>query len=112
MVYVWVATPLKTTPLNSSAPVASPWWIDTLCGTPASLLSNWIWNEVSALTVTAVCSYLIPSALIWSKLSPPPEALGPAEAAVLGMGVIEGAGTQVQPALAVVQAATSTRDRI
>ena len=48
---------------------------------------------MSALTVTDDCSYLIPSALIWTTLSPPPEALGSAEAAVLGIGVIDGAGT-------------------
>ena len=59
-----VATPLKTSPLNSSAPVASPRWSATLCGVPGSLFSNSIWNGVSAGAVTVVCSNLMPSALI------------------------------------------------
>jgi hypothetical protein len=42
--------------LKTSVPVALPWWIATLCGVPASLFSNWIWNGLPAGAVALVCS--------------------------------------------------------
>ena len=65
----------------------------TLCGTPASLLSNWIWKAAPAGALTLVCSKAILSALIET---PPAAALAGAlagaEAATLGGGVTGGAG--------------------
>src|SRR6478672_417174 len=102
--------PLKMVPLNSSAPVEPPRWIETLCGVPASLLSNTIWNGTQAGAVTVACSYLMPSALIITRLGlpdPPGSAGALADAAVLGAAVLLGAGAYVHPALAVVQALTT-----
>ena len=105
-----------------------------MCGTPASLLVNWIWNGVFAGTASWVVSY----AMFWAAISstspaPPPdaeadaeadadsdgavdadaeaEALAPAEplAETLGSGVADGAGAYVQPGLAEVQARRAAR---
>src|SRR6478672_11401890 len=102
MSYVRVSTPLKIVPLKISAPVDPPVWSETLCGTPASLFSNWIWNGVPAGAVSVSCSYLMPTALITTRLGLPE---------LLGAGALDGAGAYVQPASAEVHAATRTTDR-
>ena len=73
-----------------------------------------IWNGTPAGAVTASCSYLTPRALIVTRLAfaEPLGAGGPADAAELGAGVLEGAGAYVQPGLALVQAATKADDSI
>ena len=62
-----------------------------LCGTPASLFSKTTWNGTPAGAVTDSCSYLKPTALIVTSPGAV-EPLGPADAAELGAGVIDGAG--------------------
>src|SRR6478672_734123 len=49
--------PLNTWPWNSIEPVGPPRWRVTLCGVPASMFSNLIWNGVSAGAVKAVWVY-------------------------------------------------------
>ena len=105
-----VATPLKTSPLNSSAPFTSPRRSATLCGAPGSLFSNTTWNGVSAGAVTVVCSNLMLSALISTRFGLPDPAgpLASADAARSAVGVTDGAG-QIGPAGAGVGAAGDDR---
>src|SRR5262245_24777721 len=101
--------PLKTVPLKISGPCVPPVRMATLCGTPASWLSNWIWNGVSAGAVIADSLNLMPCAVMFTTTSwpDPPgaaEALDPgpsdapgeppgaAEPDAAGAGVLDGAG--------------------
>src|SRR5450759_497736 len=77
-------------PLKTSWPVAESLWIETLCGIPASLLANTIWNGVLAGASSVDLSYAMPLAVSWSETEAPGAALaagvpaGPlAEAAAL-----------------------------
>ncbi len=56
--YWRLSTPGKISPLKTSAPDES--WISTLCGVPASWLSNSMTNGASAGAVSSVVVNLIP----------------------------------------------------
>src|SRR5262245_61916106 len=65
-------------PLKISGPVVPPVRIATLCGTPASWLSNWIWNGVSAGAVIEDSLNLMPCAVMFTTTSWPDPAGEPA----------------------------------
>src|SRR5450759_727869 len=62
-------------PLKTSWPVAESLWIETLCGIPASLLVNTIWNGVLAGASSVDLSYAMPLAVSWSETEAPAAAL-------------------------------------
>src|SRR5450759_3190170 len=68
-------------PLKTSWPVAESLWIETLCGIPASLLANTIWNGVLAGASSVDLSYAMPLAVSWSETEAPGAALAAAEPA-------------------------------
>src|SRR5450759_5207664 len=76
-------------PLKTSWPVAESLWIETLCGIPASLLANTIWNGVLAGASSVDLSYAMPLAVSWSETEAPGAALAAAEpAGPLGEGAL------------------------
>src|SRR5450759_4799348 len=68
-------------PLKTSWPVAESLWIETLCGIPASLLANTIWNGVLAGASSVDLSYAMPLAVSWSETEAPGAALAAGEPA-------------------------------
>src|SRR5665811_1955148 len=68
-------------PLKTSWPVAESLWIETLCGIPASLLANTIWNGVLAGASSVDSSYAMPLAVSWSETEAPDAALAAGEPA-------------------------------
>src|SRR5450759_473539 len=76
-------------PLKTSWPVAESLWIETLCGIPASLLANTIWNGVLAGASRGDLSYAMPLAVRWGETEAPGAALAAAEpAGPLGEGAL------------------------
>src|SRR6478735_6211226 len=82
-------------PVSSGSPVAS--LTATLCGTPASLLLKWIWNGVSAVTVTSVWSKAVGVVAEISTIVPPAGPLGAGEAPGEPLGAAEAPGEPDAP---------------
>src|SRR5665811_1542609 len=134
---VRVSVPLKISPCQTTSPAGESLWIATLCGIPASLFVNLIWNGTPAGAVRSALSNAMPEA-VSSRTVPvaPPDAAGEAaglpEGAPLGaadgaplaaaLGAADGAplaaalgggvGANVHPGCAPDEHATSTVARM
>src|SRR5664279_1356746 len=88
-------------PCQTIGPVGEPVWIATLCGIPASLLVNVIWNATPAGAVRSVLSKAMPEAVSSRTVADAaPEAAGDAPGAPDGAALAPGAALPAGAALA------------